>query len=141
MRRMFIDGQFVESLSGETFAVENPATEENIDNVPRAGSSDAERAVRAAGVAGLRGKGDPRDGPARGDGQRCRREELGVAAVRAGPVEAVAHLQRDDVAELRRAAPVAVLDRVADARAVAELDRADGVLVRLRRGPWHAAPS
>src|SRR6478672_1731933 len=48
MRRMFIDGQFVESLSGQTFAVENPATEEPIDNVPRAGSTDAERAVRAA---------------------------------------------------------------------------------------------
>ncbi|HEY6121050.1 MAG TPA: aldehyde dehydrogenase family protein, partial [Pyrinomonadaceae bacterium] len=48
MRRMFIDGQFVESQSGETFAVENPATEEQIDDVPRARSADAERAVRAA---------------------------------------------------------------------------------------------
>jgi betaine-aldehyde dehydrogenase len=45
---MFIDGQFVESLSGEAFAVENPATEELIDNVPRGGGADAERAVRAA---------------------------------------------------------------------------------------------
>ncbi len=48
MRRMFIDGEFVESLSGETFAVENPATEEQIDNVPRARGADAERAVLAA---------------------------------------------------------------------------------------------
>src|SRR2546425_5538754 len=48
MRRMFIDGEFVESLSGETFAVENPATEEQIDNVPRSSSADAERAVLAA---------------------------------------------------------------------------------------------
>src|SRR2546421_6338352 len=48
MRRMFIDGEFVESLSGETFAVENPATEEQIDNVPRSSGADAERAVLAA---------------------------------------------------------------------------------------------
>ena len=27
MRRMFIDGEFVDSLAGETFTVENPATE------------------------------------------------------------------------------------------------------------------
>jgi acyl-CoA reductase-like NAD-dependent aldehyde dehydrogenase len=48
MRRMFIDGGFVESLSGETFAVENPATEQHIDDVPRARSADAERAVLSA---------------------------------------------------------------------------------------------
>ncbi len=45
---MFIDGSFVESLSGETFAVENPATEEIIDDVPRARAEDADRAVLAA---------------------------------------------------------------------------------------------
>jgi acyl-CoA reductase-like NAD-dependent aldehyde dehydrogenase len=48
MRKMFIDGEFVESLSGETFAVENPATEEMIDQVPRARAEDADRAVLAA---------------------------------------------------------------------------------------------
>src|SRR5260370_186768 len=48
MRKMFIDGSFVESLSGETFAVENPATEEMIDDVPRARAEDADRAVLAA---------------------------------------------------------------------------------------------
>src|SRR3989442_4868010 len=48
MRKMFIDGQFVESLSGETFSVENPATEETIDEVPRAQAEDADRAVVAA---------------------------------------------------------------------------------------------
>ena len=31
MRKMFINGEFVASLSGETFPVENPATEETID--------------------------------------------------------------------------------------------------------------
>src|SRR6266851_1421475 len=48
MRKMFIDGKFVESLLGETFAVENPATEEQIDEVPRARSADVDRAVLAA---------------------------------------------------------------------------------------------
>jgi len=45
---MFIDGEFVNSISGETFTVENPATEEEIDQVPRAGEADAEHAVAAA---------------------------------------------------------------------------------------------
>ena len=48
MRKMFIDGEFVESLSGEMFSVENPATEEVIDEVPRARAEDADRAVLAA---------------------------------------------------------------------------------------------
>jgi len=48
MRKMFVDGQFVESLSGESFIVENPATEEAIDEVPRAREADANRAVAAA---------------------------------------------------------------------------------------------
>ena len=48
MRKMFVDGEFVNSISGETFAVENPATEEEIDQVPRAGEADAEQAVAAA---------------------------------------------------------------------------------------------
>jgi len=45
---MFIDGEFVTSISGETFPVENPATEEEIDEVARAGEADAEQAVAAA---------------------------------------------------------------------------------------------
>src|SRR3989449_938452 len=48
MRRMFINGEFVESLSGETFAVENPATQDPIDEAPRARADDADRAVIAA---------------------------------------------------------------------------------------------
>jgi len=48
MRKMFIDGEFVNSISGETFSVENPATEEKIDEVPRAREADAEQAVAAA---------------------------------------------------------------------------------------------
>src|SRR5215471_19154637 len=48
MRKMFINGDFVASLASETFPVENPATEEQIDEVPRARAEDAEIAARAA---------------------------------------------------------------------------------------------
>jgi len=48
MRRMFVDGEFVNSVAGETFPVENPATEEEIDQVPRAREADAQHAVSAA---------------------------------------------------------------------------------------------
>ena len=48
MRKMFVDGEFVMSVSGETFSVENPATEEEIDEVPRAREADADQAVAAA---------------------------------------------------------------------------------------------
>ena len=51
MRKMFINGKFVTSLSGETFSVENPATEETLDEAPRARAEDAEVAVRAAHAA------------------------------------------------------------------------------------------
>src|SRR5438270_13867344 len=48
MQQMFIGGDFVDSLSGETFSVENPATELAIAKVPRARAADADRAVMAA---------------------------------------------------------------------------------------------
>jgi acyl-CoA reductase-like NAD-dependent aldehyde dehydrogenase len=51
MRKMFVNGEFVTSLSGETFEIENPATEETLDEVPRARAEDAEAAVRAAHAA------------------------------------------------------------------------------------------
>ena len=51
MRKMFINGEFVASLAGETFVVENPATEEQLDEVPRARAEDVEQAVSAAHAA------------------------------------------------------------------------------------------
>ncbi|MEW6733765.1 MAG: aldehyde dehydrogenase family protein, partial [Acidobacteriota bacterium] len=48
MRKMLIDGKFVESASGESFAVINPATEEVIDLVPRAHAVDADLTLQAA---------------------------------------------------------------------------------------------
>ena len=51
MYRMLIGGELVDSLSGESFPVSNPATEETIARAPRARSEDAERAARAAHAA------------------------------------------------------------------------------------------
>ena len=46
--KLLIDGKFVNSASGETFQTINPATEEVITNVQRAGTEDVDRAVAAA---------------------------------------------------------------------------------------------
>jgi betaine-aldehyde dehydrogenase/aminobutyraldehyde dehydrogenase len=47
-QKMFVDGEFVEALSGETIEVLNPATGEVIAEVPRGGADDVDRAVAAA---------------------------------------------------------------------------------------------
>jgi 1-pyrroline dehydrogenase len=47
-QKMFVDGEFVNSLSGETMEVLNPATGEVIAEVPRAAEEDVDRAVAAA---------------------------------------------------------------------------------------------
>lgn len=46
--RMWINGEWVSSLSGQTFEVVNPATEEVIARVPRGNAADIDRAVQAA---------------------------------------------------------------------------------------------
>ncbi len=46
--RAFIDGRFVDSASGETFATENPANGEVIAHVQAGGPEDIDRAVEAA---------------------------------------------------------------------------------------------
>ena len=46
--QMFIGGRWVDAKSGDTYNVVDPATEEVIARVPRAGVADAEEAVRAA---------------------------------------------------------------------------------------------
>jgi betaine-aldehyde dehydrogenase len=43
-----IDGEWVSAASGKTFDVMNPATDEVIAKVPEAGTSDVDRAVKAA---------------------------------------------------------------------------------------------
>ncbi len=47
-REILIDGDWVPSASGETFEVENPATESKIASAARGGAEDIKRAVRAA---------------------------------------------------------------------------------------------
>ena len=47
-QKMFVDGEFVDALSGETMDVLNPATGEVIAEVPKAGVEDVDRAVAAA---------------------------------------------------------------------------------------------
>src|SRR5436305_1018690 len=46
--QLFINGEFVDAKSGETFATINPATEEMIANVASAGVDDVDAAARAA---------------------------------------------------------------------------------------------
>ncbi|MFT7476686.1 MAG: succinate-semialdehyde dehydrogenase/glutarate-semialdehyde dehydrogenase, partial [Verrucomicrobiales bacterium] len=48
---MFIDGEFVDAISGATFMVTNPATGEHLGDVPDGGVADAERAIAAASAA------------------------------------------------------------------------------------------
>ena len=47
-QKMFVEGEFVDALSGETMEVLNPATGEVIAEVPRGGADDVDRAVAAA---------------------------------------------------------------------------------------------
>jgi len=46
--QLFINGEFVDARSGETFATINPATEEKITDVASAGADDVDLAVNAA---------------------------------------------------------------------------------------------
>src|SRR5947199_133122 len=48
VRRMLIDGKWVEAASGKTFETPNPATGEVLARVAAAGPEDVDRAVRAA---------------------------------------------------------------------------------------------
>ncbi len=50
-RRMFINGEWSDAAEGETTPVVNPATEEIIDEVPKATVADVDRAVSAARAA------------------------------------------------------------------------------------------
>ncbi len=59
MYKHWIDGKHVESESGQTFPVINPATEEVVDHAPRGNATDADRAVQAAWKAFHEWKGAP----------------------------------------------------------------------------------
>src|SRR5258707_2521416 len=48
---MFVDGDWTESASGETFTADSPATGEAIGEIPQGSREDAQRAIDAAGGA------------------------------------------------------------------------------------------
>src|SRR5699024_6274763 len=47
----YIDGQWVDAQSGEQFSVINPATEQLLANVPKAGAAETRQAINAANQA------------------------------------------------------------------------------------------
>ena len=49
--KLFIDGEWVDPLSGQTFPTSNPATEEGITQIAKADDSDVDFAVKAARTA------------------------------------------------------------------------------------------
>ena len=49
--KLFIDGEWVDPLSGQTFPTSNPATEEVITQIAKADDSDVDFAVKAARTA------------------------------------------------------------------------------------------
>ena len=49
--KMYINGEFVESLSGKTYEIRNPANDEVIAHVPESQPEDVDRAVIAARAA------------------------------------------------------------------------------------------
>jgi succinate-semialdehyde dehydrogenase/glutarate-semialdehyde dehydrogenase len=51
MAKMFIAGESVDSLSGQTYEVRNPANGELVDTVPKGNQDDARRAIDAAAAA------------------------------------------------------------------------------------------
>lgn len=51
LNRMYINGEWVKAISGETFPVMNPANGRQIATVPNGGWEDAKLAVDAAHVA------------------------------------------------------------------------------------------
>ena len=67
--RMLLDGERVDSASGETIPVQNPANRSIFAHVPRAGTEDVDRAVKAATEAFARW----RDVPPRERGRRLLR--------------------------------------------------------------------
>ena len=50
-QQAYIDGAFVDADSGETIAVDNPATGKTLGTVPKMGAAETERAIKAAEAA------------------------------------------------------------------------------------------
>ena len=63
-RQAYVDGRWVDSDSGQTFPVTNPATGEVVAEVPRLGAAETRRAIDAAerACSGVARRGPPRTG-------------------------------------------------------------------------------
>ena len=82
VKKMFVDGQWVESESGRLFDADSPATGEVIAQVPEGTRADAQRAVEAAhrarrSMAALKGFERSKRLHRIGEAIAGRREELG----------------------------------------------------------------
>ena len=51
MAKMFIAGESVDAISGETYEVRNPANGDVVDTAPKGNADDARRAIDAAEAA------------------------------------------------------------------------------------------
>ena len=49
--KCFVNGEWIGSISGDTIAVNNPATLENIGTVPKCGREETKKAIEAANQA------------------------------------------------------------------------------------------
>ena len=49
--KMYINGEFTDAISGQTYMTENPATGKTVGEIPLGGAEDVEKAVRAAKAA------------------------------------------------------------------------------------------
>src|ERR1700721_2963762 len=86
--KMYINGEFVESQSGEYFPVIDPSTEEILAEVPNAGEKDVNRAVAAAKAAFDSGAWPQTTAQERGRilfrlAERVRKEAAGLAELEA----------------------------------------------------------
>jgi len=96
MALLVIDGEAVPAKSGEQMAVVNPATEETVDVVPKAGPADVDAAVAAARrAAAAWAKTDPEE--------RAHKIREGVARVRAQAQEVAELLVREQGKPLHEA--------------------------------------
>jgi len=74
LKKMFVDGKWIESESGKTFDAISPATGKTIAQVPKGTRADAQRAVEAAHKArgAMAGRFSARyRWPQAGDRSRC----------------------------------------------------------------------
>jgi len=146
VRKMFVDGKWVESESGHTFDAVSPATGETIASVPKGTRADAQRAVEAAhkarrGMADLKGFARSARLHRIADSIEQHREELGhlLTLDQGKPMHAEALGEVDEAAEYFRIA-AEDLKRL-EGRVIPSASPSKLVMTRhYPRGPANRAP-